>query len=153
MKPKTRILIATLLIAFVLIFASEAVATDSGNSKSSESIFSQHKSPVELGDNGLGGSIYRMILSLVLVGALAVGAMYASKKLLPKVSGMTGKRVKVIETVSLGSRRAVHLLQVGNRQILIGSTQNTITPLAEMDSDAFKDIMSEQIKDKHEEGS
>lgn len=98
----------------------------------SDSLFGKQSTPIELADDNLGGSLYRMMLSLVIVIALAIGAMVASKKILPKISGISSKRVKVIETVSLGSRRAVHLLQIGNRKILIGSTQNTITRLADI---------------------
>lgn len=133
---KKNLIIATLLffVCTSMVYAGQAVADANGTSlfSKTDSPFGKQPTPLELGDDNLGASLYRMMLSLAVVATLAIGAMYLSKKVLPKVSGITGKRVKVIETVSLGGRRTVHLLQVDSRQILIGSTQNTITRLAEI---------------------
>ncbi len=136
-------------------FICPAVAAEEANdaavSTSSDTLFGKQPAPIELADDNLGGSLYRMLLSLVLVIALAFGVMYVSKKILPKVSGVSGKRVRVIETVSLGSRRAVHLLEVGGQQILIGSTQNTITRLAELSNDRVDEVISEQPQNHKED--
>ena len=136
MKIKTSVILATILVLAFGGFAfaeKTADANETGLFSTSDSLFG--KEPAKLADDNLGSSLYKMMLSLALVVALAFGAMYLSKKVLPKVSGIAGKRVKVLETVSLGSRRAVHLLAIGDRQILIGSTQNTITRLADLDAD------------------
>ena len=130
--------------------ADVSEANDPAVSSKSDSLFGQTPAPIELADDNLGNSLYRMILSLVVVIGLAVGVMYASKKILPKVSGISGKRVQVIETVSLGSRRAVHLLQVGHQQILIGSTQNTITRLAELAADDADGLISDHLTENEE---
>ena len=136
-------------------FVCPAVAAEEANdtavSAPSDTLFGKQPAPIELADDNLGGSLYRMLLSLVLVIALAVGVMYASKKILPKVSGVSGKRVRVIETVSLGSRRAVHLLEVGGQHILIGSTQNTITQLAQLPNETVDEAISSQLKNHKEE--
>lgn len=100
-----------------------------------------------------GGSLTRTLLSLLLVIGLAVAVMFLSKKVLPKVSAMAGKKVRVLETVSLGSRRAVHLLEVGDRQILIGSTQTTITRLADIPRDAADETVTEETPDESEGAS
>lgn len=110
-----------------------ADANQPGLFSSSVTLFGEK--PTSLGDDTAGPSIYRVMLSLMLVAGLAFGAMYLSKRVLPKVSGMAGKRVKVVETVSLGSRRALHLVAVGGREILIASTQTTVTRLADFSAD------------------
>ena len=63
---------------------------------------------------------------------LGVAAVYVSKKFLPKLTHASGKRVRVIETVHLGPRKTVHLLQVDDKQLLIGSTSDSITKLADV---------------------
>lgn len=83
-------------------------------------------------DANLGGGLYRMILAVSIVVALGVAALYTSKKVLPKFALPQGKKIKVLETVHLGSRKMVHLLEIGGQQILIGSTNDRITKLADI---------------------
>ena len=77
---------------------------------------------------GSGGStntrelFFRMMLMVVLVIVLGAAAIYISKKFLPKLSNLPGKKIRVIETVHLGPRKTVHLLKIGNQQLLVGST-------------------------------
>ena len=40
--------------------------------------------------------------------------------------------MKIIETVHLGPRKAIHLLKISNQHLLIGSTAENITKLADM---------------------
>ena len=82
-------------------------------------------------DSGIGiySDLLRAILFVVVLGAAAV---YASRKLLPKITNLPGKEVRVVETVYLGPRKAVHLLEVGSRRLLVGSTNENITKLADI---------------------
>jgi flagellar biosynthetic protein FliO len=75
---------------------------------------------------------YKMVLSVLLVVALGVAAIYVSKKLLPKITNLPGKEIRIVETVHLGPRKAVHLLEIGDRRFLIGSTNENITKLADI---------------------
>jgi len=83
--------------------------------------------------NNLGRSelFSKMVLSILLVVALGAAAIYASRKLLPH-TGLSGKEMKIIETVHLGPRKSVHLLKIGGRRLLIGSTAENITKLADV---------------------
>ncbi len=75
---------------------------------------------------------YKMIVSVLVVIALGAATIYISKKLLPRFANLPGKRIKVVETVHLGPRKAVHLLKIGDQQLLIGSTAESITKLADV---------------------
>ncbi len=79
---------------------------------------------------------FKMMLSVLFVVGLGVAAIYISKKLLPKVSHFPGKQICIVETVGLGPRKAVHLLQIGNQRLLIGSTGESITKLADITDDS-----------------
>ncbi len=84
-------------------------------------------------NNNLGGSeiFFKMILSVLFIVALGIAAIYISKKLLPH-KRLPGKEMRIIESVHLGPQKAVHLLKIGNKQLLIGSTADNITKLADL---------------------
>lgn len=75
---------------------------------------------------------YKMLVSVLLVVALGIGALYVSRKFLPKITGFAGKQMSILETVHLGPRKAVHLLKIGDQYLLIGSTAEHITKLADV---------------------
>ena len=79
---------------------------------------------------------FKMMVSVLLVVGLGAAAIYASKRLLPKITARSGKKIKVIETVYIGPRKAVHLLKINNQCLLIGSTNETITKLADVTTEA-----------------
>lgn len=89
----------------------------------------------ETGSDGFGSALYRMIIAVAMVILLGMAAIYASKKVMPRFSVAQGKKIKVIETIHLGSRKTIHLLEVENQQILIGSTPDRITKLADIFSE------------------
>lgn len=83
-------------------------------------------------DGGVGDFFFRMMLMVLLVVILGAAAIYLSRKLLPRFTQLSGKRVRVVETVHLGPRKTLHLLRIGNQQLLIGSTNENITRLADV---------------------
>jgi len=99
-------------------------------------------SPLTRNRGGTGELFYKMMLSVLLVIGLGAGAIYASKKVLGKITNLPGKKIKVVETVYIGPRKAVHLLEVDNRRILIGSTNDNITKLADLTPDA---VMQQEV--------
>lgn len=95
-------------------------------------------------DNSSGEFYIKTILSVFLVIVLGIAAIYVSKKFLPKFTNLPGKEVRIIETVHLGPRRSVHLLEVGNRRFLIGSTNENISTLADLNP-SFMDLSNQDI--------
>lgn len=81
---------------------------------------------------------FKMILMVLFVVVFGAAAMYLSKKLLPRFTNLPGKRIKVVETVHLGQRKSIHLLKIGEQEILIGSTNETITKLADITDYSFE---------------
>jgi flagellar biosynthetic protein FliO len=109
-------------------------------------------SPYSLSDNtsnhsggpfDTGELFLKMMAAVLLVVALGVAAIYISKKFLPRITNLPGKKIRIVETVHLGPRKAVHLLQIGNQQILIGSTTEGITALADV-TDVLTDLPSQE---------
>lgn len=88
---------------------------------------------------------YKMILSVLLVIGLGAAAIYLTKRVLPKIAGGPSKEIQILETAHIGQRRAVHLVKAGGRTLLIGSTNGSITRLADL-TGASRDV-SEQWQD------
>jgi flagellar biosynthetic protein FliO len=86
---------------------------------------------------------FKMMISVLLVVVLGVSAIYISKKFLPRITNLSGREIHIVETVHLGPRRAVHILKVGDKQLLIGSTNESITKLADV-TDALVDLSSQK---------
>jgi flagellar biogenesis protein FliO len=59
-------------------------------------------------------------------------AIYVMRVLMPRFGPVRKKRVKVTEVHYLGSRKVVHLIEVGHRQLLVGSTPTHISMLADV---------------------
>ena len=82
---------------------------------------------------------FKFMVSVLFLVALGAGGIYISKRFLPKITNMAGKEIHIVETVHLGPRKAVHLLEIGERRFLIGSTNENITKLADLTS-AFTEL-------------
>ena len=97
-------------------------------------------------DNTSGNKelFYKMMLSVLLVVALGAAAIYTSRKLLPRITNLPGKEIRIIETVHIGPRKTLHLLKIGNQSILLGSTGENITKLADV-TDALADVPTQEI--------
>jgi len=75
---------------------------------------------------------FKMMLSVLLVIVLGAAAIYISRKLLPRIINSPGKQIRILETAYLGSKKAVHVIEIGNQKLLIGSTNENITMLADL---------------------
>ncbi len=87
---------------------------------------------------------YKMMISVLLVVALGAAAIYTSRKLLPRVTNLPGKEIRVVETIHIGPRKTLHLLKIGNQCLLLGSTGENITKLADV-TDALADLPTQEI--------
>jgi len=92
----------------------------------------------------------KMMVSVVLVVVLGAGAIYGSKRLAGKFANLPGKRIKIVETVHLGPRKAVHLLRIGDRCLLIGSTNDNISKLADLTTEI---LMQEKVSTTYAENN
>jgi flagellar biosynthetic protein FliO len=144
----------TFLTAVAIIFgaicahAEESVTeqdkeTPTNNSTSTDDNKSDFD--IDMGDDsdlGIREASIKLTFAVLMVIVLGWAAIYLSKKILPKLSSMSGKTIQVVETVHLGPRKSVHLLKIGNKQILVGSTNDNITKLADI-----PDLTTDQIND------
>ena len=124
---------------------STAAKSETPSSYSSRSLSGNDANLFEGRADGVGTKelFFKMMLSVLLVIVLGVAAIYISKKFLPRITNLPHKKIHVVETVHLGSRKVVHLLKIGDQQLLIGSTNESITKLADV-TDALPDSSSQE---------
>ena len=94
-------------------------------------------SPADKENIGFGSRelVYKFVFSVLLVVILSITGIYLTRKFGSRITGFSGKKVQIIETVRLGPRKALHLLKIHNREILIASTSESITKIARFDQD------------------
>jgi flagellar biosynthetic protein FliO len=80
----------------------------------------------------LGFPVLRTIGGLGLVLCLMIAGYFAAKKFAPRffAKSASEKNLKVIETLSMGDKRSISMIEIGNSRYLIGNTPHQINLLA-----------------------
>ncbi len=83
--------------------------------------------------SGLGtADLFRMLGSFALVLALMAALLWALRKLQTRMSTQgIGRRMQIIESLSVGPRQKFALLRVGENEVLVGITPTQMTSLAQ----------------------
>jgi len=76
--------------------------------------------------------VMRTIGGMGLVVFLMVGLFFAAKKLAPRYFNkpVSQRNLKILETLGMGDRRSISLIEVGNGRYLVGNTPHQISLLA-----------------------
>jgi flagellar biosynthetic protein FliO len=115
---------------------AEAVAGLENSKSQSDSLF-ENDSNISTRKSDRPSSrelFFKMMVSVLFLIALGAAAIYVSKRFGAKITNLSGKEIRITETVHLGPRKAVHLLEIGEQRFLIGSTNENITRLADLTS-------------------
>jgi flagellar biogenesis protein FliO len=82
------------------------------------------------GDAGdLNALMWQMLSAALVVLVIGGLALFVIKRLLPRIRYTVHRRISVLETVYLGSRKTVHLLQVGSVKLLVASSPEGVVRL------------------------
>ncbi len=84
------------------------------------------------GQSDVRAMLYKLCAAVGTVLVLGGIALYVLRVLVPKFGPVSKNRVKVVEVHHLGGRKVVHLIEVGHRQLLVGSTPTHISMLADV---------------------
>lgn len=146
-KKMPALLAAILLLGSIML----AYSARSGAGENTKPLFDKPVSQCDnqskltrgtYGNSDTSGLFSRMIIMILLVVLLGAAAIYLSKKLLPRLN-LAGKRIQVFETVHLGPRKAIHLIKIGRQMLLVGSTNENITKLADVTDQMPEDNLPE----------
>lgn len=126
--------------------AFRSVPTGGGSRFAAGSLFASDPNLPASSDGIFGGRelFFKTMFMVVLVAVLGAAAIYVSKKLLPRITNLPGKEIRVVETVHLGPRKTLHLLRIGQQWLLIGSTNEEIRKLADV-TDALADLSEQEV--------
>jgi flagellar biosynthetic protein FliO len=120
--------------------AKTAAATH--HAKARPPAFHQDKTPLGAGVTGSGSSsgsapavggagadVIRTIVGLAVVLGVIYGVYWLLKSTVRAKSGRADDRIGVIATTPLAPNRSLHLVRAGDELILVGATDQSITPL------------------------
>jgi flagellar biogenesis protein FliO len=82
--------------------------------------------------NGSGDLMTTMMRSIFIIIILGGIAFYISKKFMPKLRPSSGHDINIRETIHLGPNKTMHLIEVGEKTFLVGSTSDNISMLADV---------------------
>ena len=86
------------------------------------------------------GAAMDLVLKLGAVLALAYVSMAALKRYTSGSVSQRGTLLEVLDSTTLGPNRSVYVVRAGQKRLVLGVTQNQITPLAELDPDDAEDV-------------
>jgi flagellar biogenesis protein FliO len=86
----------------------------------------------------------RLALVVLVIWAAVVAMRWYVRRMNGDAGGSAARRVEVLETRTLGPNRALVLVRLGRRAVLIGATQERITSLMEIDDPEEVDLLSRQ---------
>ena len=81
----------------------------------------------------LQGQLYKQLMMMIaFVAVIGTGVWFFCKKMPGRWNPAKGKNIVVTETVNLGPRKLLHIVQVGTKQYLLSSTAENIRLLADV---------------------
>ena len=116
-----------------------------------EAVYRDAPAPADAQADGPGPAALpdmgRLLLNVVFSLCVVVGLILLIGVLARKYAGRTpllmGQQLgRVVGRVGLGPRAAIHYVHTGGRILVIGVTQNSVTPVAEFEEEAFEGILA-----------
>ncbi len=87
------------------------------------------KSSGTVGVSSTSGTVARTIVGLAIVLAVVYGLYWLLKSTAKSRAAQSDERIAVVATTTLAPNRALHLVRSGDELILIGATEQSVTPI------------------------
>ena len=115
-------------VIVIVLLTTDSKCPASPTTSSAPAVFNKPGLP-EVTSPDTTGLLRQMLAAIVVITILGILAYIVVKKLLPKIGRATGKRISVLETVYLQPKKALHLIQVGSRKLLVASSPEGLVRL------------------------
>ena len=101
--------------------------------------------PVTADRPGVGAAVLKMISALVVVIVAVYVGLYLLRRMMGRrATGALGvDALTVLQTTYVGQHKAISLVKVGNRSVLVGVTDSQISTLTELDQEETEEIMGQ----------
>jgi flagellar biogenesis protein FliO len=83
-------------------------------------------------DQAAGRLLWQSLAAVLVILALGGIGTWVVRRLLPRITQARGNRMQLLETFHLAPQQAVHLMRVGDLNLLIGASRERITLLADV---------------------
>ncbi len=94
------------------------------------------------------GEVFTLVISLAGVIALILATYFGLKWLNRKVNLSPGSIIRVVERINLGPDKALIIISLGQKYMLLGISQQHVEKICDLDNDEINRI----IEDKKEHG-
>ncbi|MEE8576897.1 MAG: flagellar biosynthetic protein FliO [candidate division Zixibacteria bacterium] len=146
----TAIIIVIVALIGVLVIKTDQATAVKANSTTTEATTLQDQTGATTGVKTDGfyssaaPSLFKIISALVIVIACIYVGVYLLRRLMgKKYSGnRQSNLLEVLETTYIGPKKTVSLVRVADRAVLVGTSENHISPLAELDADETARILA-----------
>jgi flagellar biosynthetic protein FliO len=94
--------------------------------------------------------VYKTAFGLIFKLALVLGLVYLTVLGLKKFTTLKtpaarpGQHIRVLENSMLAANRSLHIVEIGSRKIVIGSTPNQVSMIAELPEESREDAQAEE---------
>jgi len=118
-----------------------APAADGGGAASSaddgEALGRSDPAPAGLGtrQGGYQDLLWQSLAAVLVILALGGAGLFFVRRVMPRVAASRGRQVALVETFYLGPQKALHLVQVGGRRLLVGATRERLALVADVTDD------------------
>jgi flagellar protein FliO/FliZ len=88
------------------------------------------------------------IVDLVVKGLLVIVLLYITLRVLRRFQtggASAGSRIRVLESRTIGPKATIHLVAIGDRQLVVGLTPGRLVTLAELSPDEIDDATGEDL--------
>ncbi len=93
---------------------------------------------------------FPLLVSIIVLGGILYLAYTASRYIgLSAARQSSAKHIRLLDTLSLGSERAILVVKIGERQLLLGVTSGGIVNLAELAEKDVQELLVEQKPEAH----
>ena len=122
----------------------KAVASDAKGSAAEAKPGSEYKTPSIPDAPNPQALLGRLFMGTVVVLGLSVGSIWMMRRWLQgqMPANALSREMKLIETLRLGNRNSLHLVHIGNREILVGSDTGGIKSIVQL-ARPFDDALAE----------
>jgi flagellar biosynthetic protein FliO len=96
-------------------------------------------------DGSLTGPLLKLLVALVVIVAAIYGFLYLLRRMMGvRMAGNRSSRlIEVLETTYIAQKKSISLVRYADRAVLIGVADNSVSVLAELDSETTGKIMAE----------
>lgn len=101
------------------------------------SLGKQDPLPSNLGvkDQQLSRLLWESLAAVLVILVLGGIGVYVVRRVMPRITAARGKQITLLESFHLAPQRTVHLLQVGQRSLLVGASREGLSLLADVTGD------------------